>query len=102
MANKEPSITHSPQSPFGPVFEGRTHTEGIWWASCVSRSPSASQCSSSTASWGNVEFISLKTFGEMSVLPLSYFFALYSNRKYYCNHFGTGTCGDNKIKCQYV
>lgn len=77
-ANRDPYDTHSPQSPFGPVFEGRTHSEGLSsnrWASCVSSPPSVPQHSTLTASHseGIVEFISLKTCGEMSVLPLSSF-----------------------------
>lgn len=30
LANREPGLTHSPQSPFGPVCEGRTHSGGRW------------------------------------------------------------------------
>lgn len=30
LANREPGVTHSPQSPFGPVCEGRTHSGGRW------------------------------------------------------------------------
>lgn len=42
-ANRDPYDTHSPQSPFGPVFEGRTHSEDLSskrWASYDSSSPS--------------------------------------------------------------